>query len=1120
MPEDPGPERSPETPPPRLHIRALPETYGSAPEEPPPAREGLLGVRPDELRRTAILTGYLFAASCVFVLGRTVRDAFFLSFYGERVGRLLPYMFIAYGVASALVAVFYARVASSARRDRFVIGFSAVAGASYLLVRLLVHANPPWLYGLFYVWAEIVGNLTLAQFWSVANDLHDARSAKRLFGIIGVGRTVGVLACGLGAGSFVENIGTENLLFVLAALMGGIAALVAYLSREYRLGGPGTTPQPRPGPSAFAASLRLPYVRSLALMMLLGFVVVNIGDFQFKAAARLAYPDRDRLAHFMALFYATLGAIALFLQIVGTRWTLRRFGVAGGMLALPLAYLLANVGLLMVPSLELATAVKIADNAFQFTIFDATLQLLYFPLPTHTKEGVRSFLEAVAKPLGYTLAGLAVLAMRAWWQPTTLPAIAAQSWFVLPLTLAWIAMIPRVRAHYLQTLERSLTRREANATPSAVLVHDANTRDALLRALRGTSPRAAVFALEQLVTIDPDTARDALPTALGSEHKALRIAALRATATLHAREALATLGAALEDPDDEVAATAASAYGELAGEDCQPLLQQYTEINRPKVQDAVLTALLRHGGLEGMLAAGRVVEAWLSSADPAQRARAAALFACPGIPGLRRVVRRLLEDPDPHVRRAALAAAGAVGDASTADAVLAAMRDPASEVAAARALAQIGPRAIAAVDRALRDPSSPRHVRLALPRVLAQMRAPEAYHALLGHLDEPDEWVRQKVLASASRARAAGGFEALAEREARPRMLREIEGVARLRESYARARAFLAIPLLDRWVVERLRKGLVRVLRLGELAHPRTQVAAARDALFDTDAAKRARAVEMLENLLDLPVRARFVAELDALVALRASPLPAPRIASEGAEDAFVRWLVALPEPFARIMALDASQFRGVRLPDEVVVELTRDDDPAVREMAALVVATYQFDNWREILGRMRSDEDERVRTYAEYAYTTGRTGMDPGDEMYTTLEKVLFLQRIPLFEDVPPEHLVELARSAEVEHRPAGTTVFRAGDPGDALFFVIDGKVCALAEGRAPVELGEGEVFGEMSVLDSAPRSVAVKVVEDATLLRIAQEDFYDVLHEATELAEGVIRVLVRRLRTTSIGG
>ena len=68
-------------------------------------------------------------------------------------------------------------------------------------------------------------------------------------------------------------------------------------------------------------------------------------------------------------------------------------------------------------------------------------------------------------------------------------------------------------------------------------------------------------------------------------------------------------------------------------------------------------------------------------------------------------------------------------------------------------------------------------------------------------------------------------------------------------------------------------------------------------------------------------------------------------------------------------------------------------------------------------------------------------------------------------------------------------------------------------------MDLGESEVFGEMSVLDSSPRSDSVEIIEDATLLRIEQEDFYDVLHGTAELAEGVIHVLVRRLRAATVG-
>jgi len=62
--------------------------------------------------------------------------------------------------------------------------------------------------------------------------------------------------------------------------------------------------------------------------------------------------------------------------------------------------------------------------------------------------------------------------------------------------------------------------------------------------------------------------------------------------------------------------------------------------------------------------------------------------------------------------------------------------------------------------------------------------------------------------------------------------------------------------------------------------------------------------------------------------------------------------------------------------------------------------------------------------------------------------------------------------------------------------------------------ELGEREVFGEMALLDPAPRSATVQAATNTVLLRIRREDFQDLLAEELEVARAVIRVLARRLR------
>jgi CRP-like cAMP-binding protein len=65
--------------------------------------------------------------------------------------------------------------------------------------------------------------------------------------------------------------------------------------------------------------------------------------------------------------------------------------------------------------------------------------------------------------------------------------------------------------------------------------------------------------------------------------------------------------------------------------------------------------------------------------------------------------------------------------------------------------------------------------------------------------------------------------------------------------------------------------------------------------------------------------------------------------------------------------------------------------------------------------------------------------------------------------------------------------------------------------------ELGERECFGEMALLDSAPRSATVTTVNDTNLLKIARDEFHEILTEKPEIALGIIKVLSRRLRTAS---
>src|SRR4051794_13191748 len=93
-------------------------------------------------------------------------------------------------------------------------------------------------------------------------------------------------------------------------------------------------------------------------------------------------------------------------------------------------------------------------------------------------------------------------------------------------------------------------------------------------------------------------------------------------------------------------------------------------------------------------------------------------------------------------------------------------------------------------------------------------------------------------------------------------------------------------------------------------------------------------------------------------------------------------------------------------------------------------------------------------------------------------------LAKVPLFSTLDARELEALAERVDELHEPAGTVLFHAGDPGDALYVVIDGVVEVFVvnptgERIVMERAGEGQFFGEISLLDSGPRSASARVTE-----------------------------------------
>jgi CRP-like cAMP-binding protein len=128
--------------------------------------------------------------------------------------------------------------------------------------------------------------------------------------------------------------------------------------------------------------------------------------------------------------------------------------------------------------------------------------------------------------------------------------------------------------------------------------------------------------------------------------------------------------------------------------------------------------------------------------------------------------------------------------------------------------------------------------------------------------------------------------------------------------------------------------------------------------------------------------------------------------------------------------------------------------------------------------------------------------------------ETMRLLGGTPLFAGVGPDGLASIADRMTELDVPSGRVIARQGEIGTGFFVVASGAVRVIRDGQAVADLGPGEFFGELSILDGRPRVAQVASLGPTVCLALASWDFEAVVREQPSVALAVMRELAGRLR------
>ncbi len=339
--------------------------------------------------------------------------------------------YAAAGQALVLVAFVpaYGWFASRVDRMKLIVGVTLFFVANILGFAFSVQAGVPYVGVAFYVWVGFFSLSIIAQFWSYANDIYTKEAGNRLFPVIGIGATAGSpIGAWLAGRLFHAHVSAHVMLYLAAALLLLTLGLYGILNRGAAgpegAAGVATARTALGDKNAFALVFRSRYILLIAVLLIALNVVNAVGEYilshlvvEHASELAKAQPGFDKSAYIGAYYgsyFFWVNVIAVLLQAFVASRLVKRFGLAGVLLALPLVSLGAYGVVALGATMAIVRAAKTAENATDYSVMNTAKQLLWLPTSREEKYKAKQAVDSFFVRLGDLAAAVVVFAGTTW----------------------------------------------------------------------------------------------------------------------------------------------------------------------------------------------------------------------------------------------------------------------------------------------------------------------------------------------------------------------------------------------------------------------------------------------------------------------------------------------------------------------------------------------------------------------------------------------------------------------------------------------------------------------------------------------------------------------------------
>ncbi|MCE7060435.1 cyclic nucleotide-binding domain-containing protein [Dyadobacter sp. CY343] len=956
---------------------------------------------------------------------------------------------------------------------------------------------------------RIIYLLINLEFWGLSALVFDVRQSKRLFSVIGSG-DMPAKALGAVLAVLIHSPSVLMILLVISLIFFALAFYTQLLTFRFT-----DIPNPhhaRPRQVSESDSKIIQKYfggNKLLTSLCLGMVAIAAAatwiEYHFFVNVKYKFHSQHDVIVFVGTLLAATYGISTIVKLLFSGKTVERFGVKLTLYLLPLTTIFISLGLLISsyfrkdePSLLFYyCAAYLLFELVRRTIFDPVFLVLFQPLSTKTRLKGHTLAKGLFEPMGMLIAGLLL------WIVYSQHLSNISLTFDLSLLFAIVALFifRKAYGHYIQELKSAIGKRFIR---SGEMPSPAEALPIITENLKSERKEEVLNAIEWLAKNKVSLFRKNVDLLLQNPAVQVRLKTLQTLATLEKPELSASFVHYIEAEPDTA---------------CQTLAVRIA-CSTSRISDEQLAGFLAHPDLDivkgciiGCWEAGKALplvhgtlrKMFLSALD-AQQLAALECVRIIGIHSHEEHIKNCTKNGSPQVRNLALEVAAGSGSAQLLRELKPMLSSSLSRPTVI-ALIKSGDSGIRIVEEWLRNDESGEHISILIK--VAERTKHEFILQILFDL------IKNIYLNKSSNNKISIDTRYKIDTFIKLDALKVLTNyllVADYKEVVATfveqdlVHASLLLSGIDDTNADKswnesleyeLELTGQRLFYLFMMQYDKDSVQNAWRGIRHASKEKRANSLEMIESLLprtlypalhaifeNIPVQKKrdalrqYVGNQEAVVSI------IPYILTH-ADHTFTSWTVALA-----IRQFDPQQH-----------------DPVSLQLLANHPSRLIRDAVSEKFAQLALDPNLKFSTNIPMKHTEST-------QTISEMERVIVLKSTQLFSQTPENVLSSIAPIMKEVTYSEGQQIFAKGDLGDSMYIIYTGTV-GIYDGKKQLALfDKGEIFGELALLDTEPRSATTIAETDVLIFRIDQEDFFELMEERDEILRNVLRILCQRIR------